>query len=77
MNSLYALFGRNYSGALGNMYSIWREDIQRNLSLQAGLMNSIQASLPKYFSRAHKAQVRLLTEKVLFNKIMSAKFCAI
>ena len=71
-----ALFSSNYSVALGNIFFVWKEEILLNLSSQTRLINDIQGSLPKYFSRAHNAQACLLTEQVLFNKI-TAEFCAI
>ena len=44
----------------------------------ADLTHEQHSSIPtKYFSRAHEARARLLTEQVLLNKITPAQFRAI
>ena len=58
-------------GAKGNTYFMWRED-PNNPSYRSNRQNVItviQNALPKYFSRAHKRIIRIITENVMFDRI--------
>ena len=65
------LFAQYYEGSHGNRYFMWREkhDSDEQVVECNGLIDSVTKMLPKYFSRAHKNKIRLLTERVMLDKI--------
>ena len=70
------LFAKYYEGSHGNRYFMWREktDADEHLTERNGVIDSVTKMLPKYFSRAHKNKMRLLTERVMLDKISPAQF---
>ena len=55
---------------------MWREnpDSDEHLPERDGVIDSVTKMLPKYFSRAHKNKMCLLTERVMLDKISPAQF---
>ena len=64
-----------YGPACGNSYFLWREDkCPEQLTNRQLVIDSINSSLPKYFSRSHKIRVREATNLVMQDKISSSQF---
>ena len=63
-------------GTQGNRYFMWREDPETEgyLTKRTATIDSAIKMLPKYFSRAHKKKIQLLTEHVMLDKISLAQF---
>ena len=55
---------------------MWHEnpDSDKHLTEHNGVIDSVTKMLPKYFSRAHKNKMNLLTERVMLEKISRAQF---
>ena len=70
------LFAQYYEGSQGNRYFMWRENpnSDEHLTERNGVIDNVTKTLPKYFSRAHKNKMRLLTEHVMLGEISPAQF---
>ena len=75
-NANTILFAQYYEGSHGNRCFTWREnpDSDEHLTERNGVIDSVTKMLPKYFSRAHKNKMRLLTERVMLGEISPAQF---
>ena len=70
------ILAQYYEGSHGNRYFLLHEnpDSDEQLTEHNGFIGSVMKMLPKYFSRAHKNKMCLLTEHVMLNKISPAQF---
>ena len=70
------LFAQYYEGSQDSRYFMWRENpnSDENLTERNGVIDNVTKMLLKYFSRAHKNKMRLLTERVMLGEISPAQF---